>query len=134
MGKENKKAPLPKRRCPKTKLHIPSFPSTGGTDISIRALEALQPTDCLPWLFFRQDSSERANSQSWILYQGLAKQTSAAYRYRYRSNSQASEKIMPLLSPHLMEPLRELHPLQPLPPPPLPLLPPLLLSFPQVAN
>jgi hypothetical protein len=56
----NKKAPLQKRCCPKTKLHIPSFPSTGGIDISIYALEAFQPTVCLPWIFFRQDSSERA--------------------------------------------------------------------------
>jgi hypothetical protein len=58
----SKKAPSPKRCCPKTKLHIPSFPSTGGTDISIYALEAFQPTVCLPWILFRQDSSERANT------------------------------------------------------------------------
>jgi len=58
----SKKAPSQKRCCPKTKLYIPSFPSTGGTDISICALEAFQPTDCLPWFFFRQDSSERANT------------------------------------------------------------------------
>ena len=123
-----KKAPLPKRCCPKTKVHIPSFPSTGGTGISIRALEAFQPTVCLPWIIFRQDSSERANSRSWILYQGLTKQASGAYRYKYRSNSRVGERTMSFLSSHLTEPLREFHLLRQLPPP-LPLLPPLLLSF-----
>jgi len=109
----------------KPRFHIPSFPSTGGTGISIRALEAFQPTVCLPWIIFRQDSSERANSRSWILYQGLTKQTSGAYRYEYRSNSRVGERTMSL---HLREPLQELHLLRQLPPP-LPLLPPLLLSF-----
>jgi len=46
----NKKAPSRKRCCPETKLDIPSFPTTGGTGISIRAFEAFQPTDCLPWI------------------------------------------------------------------------------------
>jgi hypothetical protein len=58
---ENKKAPLLKRCCAETKLHIPSFPSMGGTNISVCAFEAFQPTVCLPWILFRQDSSERAN-------------------------------------------------------------------------
>jgi hypothetical protein len=58
---ENKKAPLPKRCCAETKFYIPSFPSMGGTNISVCAFEAFQPTVCLPWILFRQDSSERAN-------------------------------------------------------------------------
>jgi hypothetical protein len=57
----NKKAPSEERCCPDNKLHVPSFPSAGGTDISICALEAFQPTVCLPWTLFRQVSSERAS-------------------------------------------------------------------------
>jgi hypothetical protein len=74
-GKEatrhNKKTPLPKRCFPKTKLHIPSFPSMGGTNISVCAFEAFQPTVCLPWIIFRQDSSERAYSRYWYLIRDL---------------------------------------------------------------
>jgi hypothetical protein len=57
----SKKAPLIKRCYTEIKLHIPSFPSMGGTNISVCAFEAFQPTVCLPWIIFRQDSSERAN-------------------------------------------------------------------------
>jgi hypothetical protein len=133
----DKKAPSQKRCCPKAELHIPSFPRMGGTGISICAFEAFQPTVCLPWILFRQDSSERASIESRILYQGPDSWANPVYSYGCRDDRQPDQTIMFLwISFPLAPPLWELQPL-PLPPlPPRRLLPllPSLLPFPQVAG